>query len=284
MKQGLTPSYNFAATIDDMLMDITHVIRGSDHISNTPKQLMLFEAFGKTPPRYAHLSLLIGEDKKPLSKRHGATKVKDFRKMGILPEALRNYLGTIGRSVNKEIMDMNELSETFSLASLSRTDSFFDLEKLYWFNKEYMKNIPLETLLGELDLPPQYSERVTLLRENTATLTEMREYLDIFDKPAISEEGALYLDRIAPSEDFIASLRNFLTHNDTSSFERIIDALGGKTDLKKKDFFMVLRILFTGRKSGPPLKEIFQLIPKDIIMKRIDGYLTTASESHASRQ
>ena len=115
MKHGSTPSYNFAATIDDMLMDITHVIRGTDHVSNTPKQIMLFEAFGKMPPQYAHLSLLIGEDKKPLSKRQGATRVKDFREMGILPEALRNYLGTIGRSVNKEIMDMDELADTFSL-------------------------------------------------------------------------------------------------------------------------------------------------------------------------
>ena len=284
MKQGSTPSYNFAVTIDDMLMDITHVIRGTDHLSNTPKQIMLFEAFGKTPPRYGHHSLLVGEDKKPLSKRHGVTRIKDFREMGILPEALRNYLGTIGRSVNKEIMDIDELAGTFSLTSHSRADSFFDMEKLRWFNKEYMKNIPLENLLKELDLPPQYRDRVTLLRENTATLTEMREYLDIFDKPAISEEGTLYLDRIAPSENFIASLRSLLTHNDVPSFEHIIDALGGKTVLKKKDFFMVLRILLTGRKSGPPLKEIFQIIPKDIIMKRIDGYLTTASESHASRQ
>ena len=84
-----------------MLMDITHVIRGADHVSNTPKQIMLFEALGKTPPQYAHLSLLIGEDKKPLSKRQSATRVKDFREMGILPEALRNYLGTIGRSVKQ---------------------------------------------------------------------------------------------------------------------------------------------------------------------------------------
>ena len=106
MKQGSTPSYNFAVTIDDMVMEITHVIRGADHISNTPKQIMLFEALGKTPPQYAHLSLLIGEDKKPLSKRHGVTRVKDFREMGILPAALLNYLGTIGRNVKKEIMDM----------------------------------------------------------------------------------------------------------------------------------------------------------------------------------
>ncbi len=274
MKQGMTPSYNFAVTIDDMIMGITHVIRGADHISNTPKQIMLFEAFGETPPQYAHHSLLVGDDKKPLSKRHGATRIKDFREMGILPEALRNYLGTIGRNVKKEIMDMTEMSEDFSLDSLSRADSVFDMEKLYWFNKEYMKHIPLETLLGELDLPPQYGDRVAVLRENTATLAEMKEYLNIFDKPHISEEGLSTLDRIAPPEGFIASLKEVIAdQGDTSSFDTILNTLAGRNELKKKDIFMVLRIFLTGRKSGPPLKEIFQMIPKEIILERINKYL-----------
>ena len=96
------PSYNFAAAVDDLLMGITHVIRGSDHLSNTPKQIMLFLAFGGKQPSYAHHPLLIGLDKKPLSKRHGATRVKEFREMGILPEAMTNYLSIIGRKVGKE--------------------------------------------------------------------------------------------------------------------------------------------------------------------------------------
>jgi nondiscriminating glutamyl-tRNA synthetase len=276
MKQEATPSYNFAVTIDDMLMNISHVIRGADHLSNTPKQIMLFEALGGTPPHYAHLSLLIGEDKKPLSKRHGVTRVKDFREMGILPEALRNYLGTIGRNVKKEIMDMNELAETFSLTSLSRTDSFFDMEKLYWFNKEHMKSIPLEILLKDLDLPSQYSERISILRENAATLNEMKEYLDIFDRADISEEGKAYLSQLPLPENFVTRIAGFFTGHNIPLVENIINALMEEgSGLKKKDLYMILRIFLTGRKSGPPLKEILHLIPNGIIIKRINGYLDT---------
>jgi glutamyl-tRNA synthetase len=279
MKQESTPSYNFAVTIDDMVMEITHVIRGADHISNTPKQIMLFEALGKEAPQYAHHSLLIGEDKKPLSKRHGVTRVKDFREMGILPAALLNYLGTIGRNVKKEIMDVGELAGTFSLTSLARTDSFFDMEKLYWFNKEYMKHIPLDILLAYLDLPGQYSERIAVLRENAATLNEMKEYLDIFDKADMSEEGRLYLSQLALTYNVVTRIAGFFTEHNIPLVENIINVLmEEEPGLKKKDLYMILRIFLTGRKSGPPLKEMLQLIPTAIIVKRINGYLDTTRE------
>ena len=280
MKQGETPSYNFAVVIDDMLMDITHVIRGADHLSNTPKQIMLFEAFVKTPPQYAHLSLLIGEDKKPLSKRHGVTRIKDFREIGILPEALRNYLGTVGRSVNKEIMNMKELAETFSLTSLSRTDSFFDMEKLYWFNKEYMKKTPLDALLKYLDLPDQYSDRIAVLRENAKTLNEMEEYLDIFSKADITDDAISYLSQLALPDSVVTRITGFFAEYNNPSVDIIINSLLMEgPGLKKKDLYMILRILLTGRKSGPPLKEVLRLIPNDIIKTRIDRYLDATRQS-----
>jgi len=279
MKHGSTPSYNFAATIDDMLMDITHVIRGADHVSNTPKQIMLFEVFGKTPPQYGHLSLLIGEDKKPLSKRQSATRVKDFREMGILPEALRNYLGTIGRSVKKESMDMKELAETFSLTSLSRTDSFFDMEKLFWFNKEYIKQTPLDDLLTYLGLPGQYSDRIAVLRENSATLNEMKGYLDIFERADMSEEGMAHLSQLAPPDSLVTAIAGFFAETVSPSVESIVNALAEGSGFKKKDLYMILRILLTGRKSGPPLKELPKLIPNDIVKARIDRYLDATRKS-----
>jgi len=280
MKQGATPSYNFAVVIDDMLMDITHVIRGADHLSNTPKQIMLFEAFVKTPPQYAHLSLLIGEDKKPLSKRHGVTRIKDFREMGILPEALRNYLGTVGRSVNKEIMNMKELAETFSLTSLSRTDSFFDMEKLYWFNKEYMKKTPLDALLKYLDLPDQYSDRIAVLRENAKTLNEMEEYLDIFSKADITDDAISYLSQLALPDSVVTRITGFFAEYNNPSVDIIINSLLMEgPGLKKKDLYMILRIFLTGRKNGPPLKEIFPLIPAEIVLKRIKSYLNASQKS-----
>jgi len=275
MKQGETPSYNFAVTIDDMLMDITHVIRGADHVSNTPKQIMLFEALGKIPPRYGHLALLVGEDKKPLSKRHGATRVKDFRNLGILPGALRNYLGTVGRSVDKEVMDMDELKATFSLESLSRADSFFDMDKLYWFNKEHMKRMPLDVLVRYLDLSVDYNDRVAILRENAATLNELRDYLGIFDRTDMNNDAADYLSRFALSDELLTTISGFFSKQDSPSIENIVNTLIEESGLKKKDLFMILRILITGRRSGPPLKEILKLIPHDIVAKRISRYLDT---------
>ena len=146
LRKDGTPTYNLAVVVDDMLMGITDVIRGGDHISNTPKQIALFAAFGAPAPRYAHHSLLIGSDHKPLSKRHGATRVVDFRSTGIVRDALVNYLSTMGRNVASEIMDMDELVKTFSLDSVSASDNIFDMEKLLWFNREYLKHMPLEKL------------------------------------------------------------------------------------------------------------------------------------------
>jgi glutamyl-tRNA synthetase len=187
LKQEQTPSYNFAVTVDDMLMGITHVIRGSDHVSNTPKQIMLFHAFGNKPPEYAHHALLTGKDKKPLSKRHGATGVKEFRDMGILRQAFINYLAINGRSLKKELMEEAELVETFSLQSLSPSDSVFDMDKLLWFNREYMRKAPVKNLLELLGLPEEYGDRISSLRENAATVNEMRDLLAIFDGSGVGK-------------------------------------------------------------------------------------------------
>ncbi len=147
------PSYNFAASVDDQLMKITHVIRGSDHLSNTPKQIMLFLAFGFEPPAYAHHSLLIGVDKKPLSKRHGATRVAEFRAMGILPEAMVNYLAIIGRKVDREFLKTREeLMGTFTLGSFSSSDAVFDPGKLLWLNKEHLRTMDAGALLERMGL------------------------------------------------------------------------------------------------------------------------------------
>jgi len=267
LKQELTPSYNFAVTVDDMLMGITHVIRGADHLSNTPKQIMLFQAFGKTPPRYAHHSLLTGTDHKPLSKRHGATQVREFRDMGILPEALANYVAIIGRNVKKEIMDQAELIDTFTVKSLSPSDSLFDMGKLLWVNKEYIRRMPVERLLDELGIPPARREEVAILRENSRTLAEVREYLDIFDGGDIKDEGIAYLTGIAGLPAVAAALEHVAA--DSLTFDEAVHEMEAKTGLPKKDLFMVLRVVLTGRKNGPPLREVFSLLRKDRVRERI---------------
>jgi glutamyl-tRNA synthetase/nondiscriminating glutamyl-tRNA synthetase len=142
------PQYNFAVVVDDALMEVTHVIRGEDHISNTPRQLLLYRALGFTPPQFAHLSLVMGPDHTPLSKRHGATSVSEFRLRGYLPEALVNYLALIGWSpgasvdnpgTNEELLPIGELARRFAIEDVGHAAGIFDVEKLAWMNRHYMK-------------------------------------------------------------------------------------------------------------------------------------------------
>ena len=150
------PAYNFAVVVDDALMEVTHVIRGEDHISNTPRQLLLYEALGFTPPAFAHLALVMGPDHSPLSKRHGATSVAEFRARGYLPEALVNYLALLGWSPRggdgNELMPAHELARRFSLDRVGHSAAVFDEEKLAWVNRHYLKTAdPIR--LAELSVP-----------------------------------------------------------------------------------------------------------------------------------
>src|SRR5690349_3856176 len=145
------PAYNFAVVVDDALMEVTHVIRGEDHISNTPRQILLYRALGFGPPRFAHLSLVLGPDHTPLSKRHGATSVAEFRARGFLPEALTNYLALIGwsprsggprddaQAQDAELMPLDEMARRFAIEDVGHSAGVFDPEKLAWMNRHYMK-------------------------------------------------------------------------------------------------------------------------------------------------
>jgi glutamyl-tRNA synthetase/nondiscriminating glutamyl-tRNA synthetase len=148
------PAYNYAVVVDDALMEITHVIRGEDHLSNTPRQLLLYEAFGWRPPVFAHVSLVLGPDHSPLSKRHGATSVAEFRARGYLPEALTNYLALIGWSPGdgQELLPLDELARRFRLEDVGRSAGVFDGEKLAWVNRHYLK-IAAPARLAHLSVP-----------------------------------------------------------------------------------------------------------------------------------
>jgi glutamyl-tRNA synthetase len=261
------PSYNFAAVVDDLLMGITHVIRGSDHLSNTPKQIMLFLAFGKEPPAYAHHSLLIGPDKKPLSKRHGATRVAEFRRMGIVPEAMTNYLAIIGRKIGKELLSRDELIEDFSLRSFSASDALFDPEKLLWLNKEHLRNLGADDLLARTGLPEHERERVFLLRENARTLEEIRSMLPMFEDPEIDQEAIDLLLSMKEGGQTRPLLKEMRAAD--GGLEDLFKRLEEKSTLSRRDLFMFIRIVISGKKSGPPLKDLYRMMPKQTILKRI---------------
>ena len=206
------PAYNFAVVIDDHLMGITHVIRGEDHLSNTALQLMLYKAFGFAPPTFVHHSLILGKDRAKLSKRHGSVSVGEFRKQGILPEALINYLGLLGSSFTdgREVLTREEMITDFALERASKSGAIFDEEKLHWLNAIYIRNCKTEDLVERLTpfleqagyktdaIDAKWLHQVIdLLKTELTTLSEIGSHIEIFfdDKYEITAKAKQILEK-----------------------------------------------------------------------------------------
>lgn len=279
------PVYNYVVVVDDALMDITHVIRGDDHLSNTPKQVALYEALGWPVPKFAHLSTILGSDRERLSKRHGATSIANFREMGVLPEALMNYLALLGWAPSggtREIFTPEELKKEFSLERVTPSPAVFDMEKLYWLNRHYIKESSLERIekLSEPFfirggfLPDSLDEQtkawfgkvVTLLVPSVNKLDELPERAgSIFRYDAAaaanSPDNAEVL--AAPKTSDVLSTFAEQVELDPSPmtperFKAIMNDVKAKTGAKGKDLFHPIRVALTGSHSGP---EFDKLIP-----------------------
>jgi nondiscriminating glutamyl-tRNA synthetase len=272
-----TPAYNFAVVIDDALMEVTHVIRGEDHISNTPRQVLLYEALAFTPPIFAHLSLVMGPDHSPLSKRHGATSVAEFRSKGYLPEALVNYLALIGWSPGggDELLPIDELARRFSLEAVGHSAGVFDEEKLAWANRHYLK-IADPARLAELSLPyfdaagvpmtldargleflasalAMASASVDRLDQVPGRLAFLFDYApqrtleDATVREELSTEAARSVVR-ALAEELAAAPRL-----DRERFRAVANQVRSRTGQKGKALFHPIRVVLTGRAEGPEL-------------------------------
>jgi nondiscriminating glutamyl-tRNA synthetase len=284
-----SPAYNFAVVVDDEAMQITHVIRGDDHISNTPRQLAIYQAFGWTPPHFAHLSTILGADRTRLSKRHGATSLENFREMGILPEALTNYLALLGWSASdgvSEIFSLQNLVEEFSLDRITKSPAIFDQEKLNWLNRHYMKETPLRRLAelsrpaleeaGYLSVPA--SEAVLAWLEHVVdavlkNLDYLRQLPDaakvIFEYDArilaensdtwteINEPGAReVLGHFVPLALDAAAAEGGLTY---ARFREITKEVQRQTGKKGRELFHPIRVALTGAASGPELEKLIPI-------------------------
>lgn len=200
------PVYNFVVVIDDALMQISHVIRGDDHISNTPKQVAVYEALGWPVPEFAHLSTILGADRERLSKRHGATSIATFREMGVLPEALNNYLALLGWAPHggtREVFSLSELVKEFSLDRVTPSPAVFDMEKLYWLNRHYIKEAPLERI-AQLALP--YYTRSIVSEMARAAGVEPSEPYPWTPPPPVTDWLAKITLLLAPSVDRLDQL------------------------------------------------------------------------------
>jgi nondiscriminating glutamyl-tRNA synthetase len=277
------PAYNFAVVVDDALMEITHVIRGEDHISNTPRQVLLYEAMGFTPPVFAHLAMVMGPDHSPLSKRHGATSVAEFQSKGYLPEALVNYLALIGWSPRhgsgsaetNELMPIDDLARKFSLEAVGHSAGVFDEEKLAWVNRHYLKlaepgriaqlsiahfnaaGIPmapsasgLEFLAGAMAMATSSVDRLSQIPGRLKLLFDYDAEGTLAD-PGIREEMNAPEARsvaVALAEELAASPRL-----DRERFRAVANQVKARTGHKAKALFHPIRIVLTGRADGPEL-------------------------------
>jgi len=290
-------AYNYAVVIDDALMRITHVVRGEDHISNTPRQLLVYEAFGWTPPAFAHLSLVLGPDHAPLSKRHGATSVAEFRAKGYLPEALANYLALIGWSPGQgdELLPLDELARRFDLAAVGHSAGVFDEAKLAWVNRHHLKLAAparLEALAwphlrragfghgepsaGAADwlrdvLPP--------LVASVDRLTEVPDRMRLifgFDASAALGRDAVRVEAREPLaravvDAWAAALRAAPRLTSKDAFRAVARQVGAATGAKGKTLFHTIRLAATGEPDGPELDVLIPAIERAADFAAADG-------------
>jgi len=280
-----TPTYNLAVVVDDSAMGITHVIRGDDHINNTPRQILIYQALALPLPAFAHVPMILGPDKKKLSKRHGATAVYEYHDQGILPEAMFNYLVRLGwSSGDQEIFSLPELLKAFSLKALGKSASVFDREKLLWLNQHYIKQAPLDrlaALLSELlakrgypDQEPLYLQAfIPLLQPRSRTLVEMADQAEFFvaDVPAMDPQAqAKFLtDDVKPHLAALAVIFANVSSFSREPLEAAVKAYLDERGLSFKTIAHPLRVAVTGRTASPGLFETIEALGRDRTLARL---------------
>jgi glutamyl-tRNA synthetase len=285
-----TPLYNFAVAVDDLDMRITHVVRGEDHLSNTPRQLLVLRALGAPPPVYAHLPLLHGPDGKPLSKRHGAVSVQEFRDSGFLPEAVRNYLALLGWGYDEKttFFTTDELVERFSLERVSRSPAVFDEQKLRWMNGVYIREMDRDRLVAQArgylsghGLPgaedPRLEQAVDAVRDKIGTLSELPDLVGFAFEPLQVDERAWSkvmrdgqaIEALSLARTALADAEPFDPPGVEEALRRVVAELG----VKPGAVFQPLRVALTGRTVSAGIFESAALLGREEALARIDASL-----------
>lgn len=287
------PTYNFAVVVDDHDMEITHVIRGEDHLSNTPRQILVYEALGWPYPAFAHLPLILGDDRTPLSKRHGAMSVSEYHRMGYLPDAFINYLALLGWSFDEKttVIPRDKLVEVFSLDRVTKSPAVFDPGKLRWINGLYIREMSVPELTDALipylreagfvgeSLPEGergwFEHAVSTVRERTGTfeeavgmlafLFERTVALDPEDKKAVLE-----VEGVPAVLEAAGTTLSGVEPYDVEHIEEALRALVGRLGLKTKEVFQPVRVAVTGKRVSPPLFDCLELLGKPRVFERLN--------------
>ncbi|MCP4650769.1 MAG: glutamate--tRNA ligase [PVC group bacterium] len=293
LKSDGSPAYNFCCVVDDASMGLTHIIRGDDHIANTPKQILIYEALGFKVPKFVHIPMILGEDKSRLSKRHGATAISDYRKQGVLPEALVNYLALLGWNpgTERELFTLPELVKTFSLKRVNKTAAVFDNEKLGWVNGEYIKKLDSDKLVALL-LPllkdkgyiddnidqPWLIGLVNLYKTRFNNLNRFVELTGFFFNDEIEYDQESEQKYLVPEiTDALEAFKNKLITADTfdvSTIETTTRALVEELNIKSGELIHPLRVALTGGTVSPGIFEVIYYLGKDKVIMRLDKVIT----------
>lgn len=278
-----TPTYNFTVVIDDALMGVNNVIRGDDHLSNTPKQIILYEALNFKIPKFFHVAMIHGEDSKKLSKRHGATDVMEYKSMGILPQALLNFLVRLGWGhKDDEIFSIEELKELFDPYYISKSASSYSFKKLEWLNTHYIKTLPYDELNFELkslgfdfDDINKGNFLLNLLRERAKNLFDIiNGAKSIIELPKDYDKAAVQKFITEKNLEFLAKFCEELKdQNNAKDFEEFTNEFLQKYELKLKDLAQPLRIALTGNAVSPSIFEVLEFLGVNECKKRIKAFL-----------
>lgn len=294
VKSDGIPTYNYAVVIDDVLMKITQVIRGEEHLSNTPRQVLIYEALGMKVPDFAHISLILNSEGRKMSKRDGDTAVIDYFNKGYLPQAVVNFIALLGWSPSgeQEFFSLEELKKEFSLEKVSKSPAVFDLHKLNYINSYYLKQKPAEELvdltlpfLREKGLFPD--EKLTdqekqwivgfigAVKEKVNNLSEVKEYIHYFsgtevEMPDGAAKEILKGETVPAVLDLFRNKVEFSELLDSTASKAILKQITKELKLKGKDVYMPIRIALTGESHGPDLDRIMALLGKDNIKARLD--------------
>nr|HPG48387.1 glutamate--tRNA ligase family protein [Petrotogaceae bacterium] len=279
---------NFTVVIDDMLMKVTHVFRGEDHISNTPKQIMLYEAFNAQPPRFAHIPLILGEDKTPLSKRHGGTSVEFFKEEGYLPQALMNYLGVLGWTAEEQIFNIQDKVEQFSMEMVSSKSVVFDYKKLMWINGEHMRSMDIDSLYShfedwlktcKINLPfdKEYIKSVLdISRVKVSTLKQLYDFSYGFFTDSL--EYCQEFSELKTKEWFAPVIRQAIEELENAVYtvdgiSQALNLVAEKKFTNKKNTFQAVRGALMGRLITPGLYESITVLGKEKVLQRLSNVI-----------
>ncbi|WP_420426842.1 glutamate--tRNA ligase [Algiphilus sp.] len=283
-----SPTYNLCVVVDDMDMGISHVIRGNDHVANTPRQVNILKALGAEPPAYAHVPMILGPDGVKLSKRHGAVSVTEYRAMGFLPDGLLNYLVRLGWSHgDQEIFTRDEMVQHFDFDHVSSAPARFDMEKAWWVNHQYIKQAPMELLVPELvwhlrrlgieaEGDPRLAEIVDAQRERCRSMAEMAEKSTFFfQPPAEYAEKDAKKHFKAPAAEVLADVRLRLVDGPwaAEALHEVVHAVAASHEVGLGKVAQPIRVAISGAAVTPPIDQTLALLGRDTTLERLDAAL-----------